>query len=209
MPVFLLVRHGENDYVKKGRLAGRLPGVHLNEHGIQQAHRVAEALKAIAQQRPVAAIYSSPMERTMETAQPIAEALGCEVIPRQGLLEVDVGDWQDRKLKGLSRLKVWRAVQFTPSAIRFPGGETFVEAQWRIVRELAELAEKHDPKDTLVLVTHSDPIKLAIAYFIGVPLDMFQRLAVSPASISVLYLGEGGARLLALNYDLSFVLPKP
>lgn len=205
MPIILLVRHGENDYVKKGRLAGRLPGVHLNKKGISQAQAVADKLK----DAPVKAVYSSPLERTMETAEPIAKALGLEVIPREGLIEVDFGEWQDQKVKGLSRRKIWRVVQYTPSQMRFPGGESFAEAQYRICRELDTLAGQHEAKDMIVCVSHSDIIKLAVAYYIGLPLDLFQRLSVSPASITPLVVGEGGPRLLALNVDLSFTLPKP
>ena len=204
MPMILLVRHGENDYVKKGRLAGRLPGVHLNEKGREQAQAVAEKLSGAA----IKAVYSSPMERAMETAEPIAKALGLDVVVRQGLIEVDVGEWQDKKLKGLKRLKIWRKVQQMPSVMRFPGGETFAQAQHRITQELQTLADQHEPKDIVVCVSHSDPIKLAVSYFIGQPLDLFQRLSVMPASISALYFGEEGSFLLTLNYDLSFTLPK-
>jgi probable phosphomutase (TIGR03848 family) len=204
MPMILLVRHGENDYVKKGRLAGRLPGVHLNEKGREQAQAVAEKLSGAA----IKAVYSSPMERAMETAEPIAKALGLDVVVRQGLIEVDVGEWQDKKLKGLKRLKIWRKVQQMPSVMRFPGGETFAQAQHRITQELQTLADQHEPKDIIVCVSHSDPIKLAVSYFIGQPLDLFQRLSVMPASISALYFGEEGSFLLTLNYDLSFTLPK-
>jgi probable phosphomutase (TIGR03848 family) len=204
MPMILLVRHGENDYVKKGRLAGRLPGVHLNDKGREQAQAVAEKLSGAA----IKAVYSSPMERAMETAEPIAKALGLDVVVRQGLIEVDVGDWQDKKLKGLKRLKIWRKVQQMPSVMRFPGGETFAQAQHRITQELQTLADQHEPKDIIVCVSHSDPIKLAVSYFIGQPLDLFQRLSVMPASITALYFGEEGSFLLTLNYDLSFTLPK-
>ncbi len=204
MPMILLVRHGENDYVKKGRLAGRLPGVHLNEKGREQAQAVAEKLSGAA----IKAVYSSPMERTMETAEPIAKALGLEIVVRQGLIEIDVGDWQDKKLKGLQRLKIWRKVQQTPSIMRFPGGETFAQAQHRITQELQTLVDQHEPKDIIVCVSHSDPIKLAVSYFIGQPLDLFQRLSIKPASITALYFGDEGTFLLTLNYDLSFTLPK-
>jgi len=204
MPMILLVRHGENDYVKKGRLAGRLPGVHLNEKGREQAQAVAEKLTGAA----IKAIYSSPMERAMETAEPIAKALGLEVVVRKGLIEVDVGDWQDKKLKGLKRLKIWRKVQHMPSVMRFPGGETFAQAQHRITQELQTLVDQHEPKDIIVCVSHSDPIKLAVSYFIGQPLDLFQRLSIMPASITALYFGEEGSFLVTLNYDLSFTLPK-
>jgi probable phosphomutase (TIGR03848 family) len=204
MPTVLLIRHAENDYVKKGRLAGRLPGVHLNDKGRIQAQALAARLTGSA----IKAIYSSPMERAMETAQPISRALGLDVIERPGLIEVDVGEWQDKKLKGLSRLKAWRKVQLAPSLMRFPGGETFAEAQQRICNEIVTLAGLHEPKEILACITHSDPIKLAVSYFIGQPLDLFQRFSVSPASITALYIGEMGAHLITLNYDLSFTLPK-
>jgi probable phosphomutase (TIGR03848 family) len=205
MPVVLLIRHGENEYVKKGRLAGRLPGVHLNAKGQEQAKALAEKLAGA----PIKAVYSSPLERTLETAEPIAAALGLEVIPRMGLVEVDVGDWQNKKLKHLSRLKIWRTVQNRPSIMRFPGGESFAEAQHRIYQEIDILCSQHDAKDIFACVLHSDPIKLAVAYFIGLPIDMFQRLSIAPASITALYVGETDSRLLTLNYDFSFTLSQP
>ncbi|NLG70449.1 MAG: phosphoglycerate mutase [Chloroflexi bacterium] len=205
MTVILFIRHGENDYVKKGRLAGRLPGVHLNKKGQMQAQAVADRLCKV----PIKAVYSSPLERTMETAEPLAKALGLEVIQRPGLVEIDFGEWQDKKLKGLSRLKVWRRVQYTPSLVRFPGGETFGEAQARIVHEIQELSALHEPKDLIACVTHSDVIKLAVAYFIGLPLDMFQRLHVAPGSISALALDEGSSRLLTLNYEVTAFTEQP
>jgi len=198
MPVFMLIRHGENDYVKKGRLAGRLPGVHLNDVGRRQALAVADKIKG----EPVKAIYSSPLERAMETAQPIAQALNLEITQRPGLTETDCGEWQDQKVKGLSRLKAWKTVQSSPAVFRFPGGESFFEGQLRIATELIELSTCHDPKDLVICVSHADPIKLAVAYFIGLPLDMFQRLNVSPGSMTTLYVGESGSRLLALNVEL-------
>jgi len=204
MAIVLLVRHGENQYVKEKRLAGRLPGVNLNKNGRKQARALAEKLAEV----PIKAVYSSPLERCMETAQPIAQALDLEVVSRPGLLEVDVGDWQGKKLKGLSRLKLWKVVQGAPSHMRFPGGESFADAQYRACQEIEALMEQHDPKDIVVCVSHSDLIKLVVAYYIGLPLDMFQRLHVAPASISVLHVGMAGSHLLALNYEISFTLPK-
>ncbi len=209
MPLFLLVRHGENDYVKKGRLAGRLPGVHLNDKGRAQSQATADALAKILAERWPKAIYSSPMERARETAEPIAKAFNLEVVLRDGLLETDCGEWQDKSVKGLSRTKLWRVVQSAPSRFRFPAGETFADVQTRIRGEVDALAAAHDPKDVLICVSHADPIKLAIAYYLGLPLDLFQRLVVHPASINAVYVGEMGSQLLALNYDLSFTLPKP
>jgi probable phosphoglycerate mutase len=202
MTIILLVRHGENKYVKKGLLAGRLPGVSLNKKGRKQANTLADLLE----EAPVKAVYSSPLERTMETAQPIAKRLGLEVIPRKGLIEVDFGDWEGKKLKKLSRKKLWRVVQLSPSQMCFPGGETFHQAQYRVVKELKELSRVHDEKDVIVCVSHSDVIKLAVSYNLGVPLDLFQRLHIAPASITAMLINEFGSRLLTLNYEPSFTL---
>lgn len=205
MPVILLIRHGENDYVKKHRLAGRMPGVHLNQKGQEQARMLAEKLREM----PIKAVYSSPLERTLETAAPLAQALGLEVIPRPGLIETDFGEWQGESLKKLSRLKIWRVVQNRPSLMRFPGGETFAELQLRYVRELESICSQYETKDIVACVSHADPIRLAVAYYIGLPLDMFQRLSVLPGSISVLWVAEGNSQLLALNVDPAFSLFKP
>jgi probable phosphoglycerate mutase len=204
MTLLLLIRHGENDYVKKGRLAGRLPDVHLNENGKKQALLLADRLA----NTPIKAIYSSPLERAVETAQPLANALEKEIVQRPGLIEVNVGEWQGQKLKGLSRTKLWKTVQTTPSLLRFPGGETIAEAQLRMITELQLLSAQHEPKDLIACFSHSDPIKLAVAYFLGMPLDMFQRLHVAPASITALVLGETSSHLLTLNYEFSFSLPR-
>ena len=200
MPLFLLIRHGENDYVKTGRLAGRLPEVHLNEKGRAQANLLAEKLASA----PVKAVYSSPLERALETAAPIAAAINLPVIENAGLIEMDYGEWQNQKLKGLSRLKIWKLVQAAPSVMRFPSGERFAEAQMRIANTLLDILSCFEPKDVIICVSHADPIKLAVAYFIGLPLDMFQRLSVSPASITILALGESGGRLVALNAQACF-----
>jgi probable phosphomutase (TIGR03848 family) len=209
MALIILVRHGENDFVKKGRLAGRLPEVHLNEKGRSQAREAAEVLCRMFEKAPVKAIYSSPLERTMETAEPIAQAFGLPVIPREGLIETDCGEWQGKTVKQLSRLKVWKTVQSSPSLFRFPGGETFAETQHRISQELSQLAGLHDPKDAIICVSHSDPIKLAVAYFLGLPMDLFQRIAISPTSITALHVGDTGSHLLTLNFNTSFTFPSP
>jgi probable phosphomutase (TIGR03848 family) len=204
MPVFLLIRHGENEYVKKGLMAGRLPGVHLNKRGQEQAHAVADKLAGA----PVKAIYSSPLERAIETAEPISKALSLTLITRPGLTEIDVGEWQDQSLKRLSRQKIWKIVSNAPSRMQFPGGETFADAQNRICQELELLSRQHEAKDLVICVSHADPIRLAVAYFLGLPLDLFQRLSVAPASITALEIREAGSRLLTLNYEISFTLPK-
>ena len=208
MPTILLIRHGENEYVAKGRLAGRLPGVHLNENGQKQAEEVAKAFA----KAPIKAVYSSPMERCMQTAQPLAAALGLEVISRQGLIEVDFGEWQDRTLKQLRRRKMWKVVQANPARMHFPGGETFASAQGRIVQELETLVGEHRPKDLIACFSHSDLIKLALGYYLGQPLDLFQRILIVPASVSTLHLGEMGAQIININHsaeNLRFPQHKP
>jgi probable phosphomutase (TIGR03848 family) len=197
MPVILLVRHGENDYVKKGMLAGRLPGVHLNNAGHEQAQMLADRLSGMG----INTIYSSPLDRAIETAQPLAHKLNLECIVRPELIEIDFGEWQGRKLRELSRLKPWKVVQSTPGLMQFPGGETFADAQHRISSELLNIATIHNPTDMIVCVSHADPIKLAIAYFIGLPLDLFQRLVISPGSVSILRQSEHGSQLIALNIN--------
>lgn len=208
MPIVLLIRHGENEYVKKGRLAGRIPGVHLNDAGNHQAENLAIRLAERLKDAPLKAIYASPLERTLETAAPLAEALGLQVVPRQGLIETDFGDWQGQTLKSLRRLKLWKLVQNSPSLMRFPGGESFSQVQYRISSEILALCAMHEPKDLLICVSHSDPIKLAVAYFIGLPLDNFQRLHAAPCSINTLHMSENGSSLLNLNYELSLDYPK-
>ena len=145
---------------------------------------------------------------TMETAAPLASVLKLDVKLREGLLEVDFGEWQDRTLKELYRRKLWKTVQGNPSQMTFPGGESFAQAQLRIANELIELAEMHKPKEMIACFGHSDMIKLAAAYFIGMPLDLFQRLHVMPASVTTLALTPNeGAHLINLNH-IPYQLPK-
>ena len=195
MPLLLLIRHGENEYVKTGKMAGRLPGVHLNERGQKQAAELAEALAHV----PLKAVYSSPLERAVETAEPIATRHKLEIQLRPDLMETDIGKWQGRTLKSLRRIKKWKVVQQAPSRFKFPEGESFLENQTRIVSCLNEIAASHKPKDIVAVVFHADPIKLAIAHYLGMPLDHFQRLGCDTASVTVLYLSETGAHLIKLN----------
>ena len=205
MPLLLLIRHGENEYVKTGKMAGQLPNVHLNERGRKQAAELAEALKQV----PLKAIYSSSLERAVETAEPIAEGRKLEIQLRPQLMDNDIGKWQGRTLKQLSRLKKWKIVQQAPSRFTFPEGESFLETQTRIASTLDEIAASHKPKDIVAVVFHADPIKLAVAHYLGMPLDYFQRLGCDTASVTVLYVSETGAHLIKLNQRPPFdFLPK-
>ncbi len=198
MPTFLLIRHGETDYNKKMHLPGRLPGVHLNQRGRQQAQLVAEKLAPL----PIKAIYASPLERTLETAEPLANALKLEVIPTPGLLETDPGEWQGQSVRKLRRLKVWRPLQQHPSLFRFPGGESIVECQNRMVETIESLRQRHAPEDLVACFSHSDPLKQLVAFYLGMPLDTFQRLTISPSSITVLHVSENTTQVIMLNYSL-------
>ncbi len=205
MPLLLLIRHGENDLSRKMRLAGRLPGVHLNERGRKQA----EALSAALAKAPIKAIYSSPLERAMETALPIATSHGLRIIRDKGLLESDVGEWQGKSVRQLALTRYWRIVQHAPSRAGHPGGETFLQTQTRVVLTLEELSKKFKDRDLIVCVFHADTIKLAIAHYIGLPLDHFQRLSCDTGSASLLAVHENNAQLLWLNRRPPFELISP
>lgn len=206
MPLLLLIRHGENDYVKTGKMAGRLPGVHLNEKGQKQAQALAEALRSV----PIKAVYSSPLERAMETATPIASVRKLQVIREPNLMETDIGKWQGKSWKVLRLTKVWKIVQNSPSRFRFPEGESFPEMQTRIANALEHIVKKHTkPQDIIAVVFHADPIKLAVSHFLGLPLDNFQRLSCDTGSLTALQVNEMGANLMKLNQRPPFdFLPK-
>jgi len=206
MPLLLLIRHGENEYVKTGKMAGRLPGVHLNERGKKQAAELAEALKQV----PLKAIYSSSLERAVETAEPIVEGRKLEIQLRPQLMDNDIGKWQGRTLKQLSRTKKWKIVQQAPSRFTFPEGESFLQTQTRIASTLDEIAASHKPKDIVAVIFHADPIKLAVAHYLGMPLDHFQRLGCDTGSVTFLYIGESSAHLIRLNQSppFEFKIPK-
>ncbi len=204
MPALLLIRHGENTFVRQGRLPGHMPGIHLNKHGQEQAAALAESLKNL----PIRAIYASPLERAVETAEPLAQALGLAIQLRPGLLDTDVGEWQGVQLKRLRKLPLWKQVQEHPSDVRFPGGESFLELQQRLVKEIDSIHLAHKPRDMVAVVFHCDPIKLVLAHYIGLPLDGFQKLVVAPGSVSVLMLGKTGGILAALNLRPPFVLDR-
>jgi probable phosphomutase (TIGR03848 family) len=190
----ILVRHGQTPTTGTS-LPGRAPGLHLADKGVAQAEAAAAR---IAELDKVTAVYASPLERTRETAAPIAKALGLRVKVDRGLLEADFGDWTGRKLAELSKLPEWKTVQQYPSGFRFPNGESFTEMQVRITSTLARLAERHRG-ETIVAVSHADPIKAALADALGTHLDLFQRIVVSPCSVSVIWYSVTGPVVLTSN----------
>ncbi|MGQ0832514.1 MAG: MSMEG_4193 family putative phosphomutase [Microthrixaceae bacterium] len=204
----LLVRHGQTPTTGKV-LPGRAAGLHLAEKGRQQAEEVAQRIAALqTDKRRVAAVYASPLERTRETAAPIAKALGLRVRRAKGLLECEFGDWTGGELSKLSKLPEWRTVQRNPTGFRFPGGESFTEMQTRIGSAIATMRAEH-PGATVVAVSHADPIKAAVAQAMGMHLDLFQRIVISPCSVSAILYGPDAPIVLAVNStgDLRALVP--
>jgi probable phosphoglycerate mutase len=191
----LLVRHGVTATTGIV-LPGRAPGLHLSERGVVQAEHVAERLGELPK-APVA-LYVSPLERTRETAAPIARALRLRPQAERGLLECDFGLWTGKKLNLLAKKPEWRAVQHAPSTFRFPEGESFTEMQLRMWTTLERIAAKHRNR-TIVIVSHADPIKAAVTYAQGVPLDLFQRTVISTCSISAIGFTNGTPVVLSVN----------
>jgi probable phosphoglycerate mutase len=202
----LLVRHGQTPTTGKS-LPGRAPGLHLSDAGVAQAEAVAERIAPFGDR--VAAVYTSPLERTRETAAPIARAVGRRVRGARGLLECDFGAWTGGQLKALAKLPEWRAVQQNPSGFRFPGGESFSEMQLRITSALHRLRDAH-PGKVVVAVSHADPIKAAVADAVGTHLDLFQRIVISTCSVTAIAYGAGPPIVLCVNStgrDLTTLVP--
>jgi probable phosphoglycerate mutase len=203
LTILFLVRHGETEFVGR-RLSGWTPGIHLNPKGREQAQAVCESLA----QYPIRAIYSSPLERAVETAAPLAKALQLPVHRRRGLGEVDYGSFTGRSFRELRRLKTWQRVRSQPSRASFPGGESLLEVQFRATRELWTVEKEH-PRALVTLFSHGDAIRLALVYVLGLPLDLYQRLMISPGSISVVRFSSQGTEVLALNVPAGGSLPFP
>lgn len=191
----LLVRHGSTPTTGK-KLPGRAPGLHLSEKGQAQAAAAAERIAALA--KAPAAVYASPLERTRETAAPIARALGLRVRNAPDLIEVDVGEWTEQSLKRVSRSPQWPLVHRWPVGFRFPGGESFAEMSVRAMETVLALAGEH-PGETIVAVSHADTIKAIVSAAAGMPLDLMQRLVISPCSISAILFTAGGPIVLCVN----------
>ncbi|HZU26195.1 MAG TPA: histidine phosphatase family protein [Bryobacteraceae bacterium] len=193
MTTFILIRHGLTDAVGK-QITGRLPGVHLNEIGRKQAEELPQRLA----RWKIAALYSSPLERAMETARPTAAHLRLEIQQSPALSEVDFGDWSGHTLDDLNQRQEWRMYNTFRSATRAPHGELMLEVQARMVDELMRLAAGH-PDEIIACFTHADAIRAALVHFLGMPLDLIHRFEVRPASLNVVRLMEWGPQVILLN----------
>ena len=193
MTLLLLIRHALTDATGT-RLTGRMPGMHLSEAGKTQAEELANRLRVV----PLTHLYSSPLERCRETAAPIARATGLRVKIKRDLAEVDYGDWTGRPLAQLARTKLWKTIHEHPSAVQFPNGERLLDVQSRVMRAATQIAAAH-PRGVVAMFSHGDAIRLLLAGLAGVPIDLFQRITVSPVSVSAVALGGGQVRILRMN----------
>ncbi len=224
MPTLLLIRHATNDFVRTGRLPGQSSNIHLNEEGRAQA----AALGAMLKHHAIDAVYASPLERAIETAWRVAAPHGKTIEIRPDLADIDNGAFTGRVIKELSEGEdtkaIWKVVVESPSKASFPGGEAMLAMQKRVVDQLMAIARAHPDVDapidppplesepeqprtykkgqTVAVVMHADPIKAALAHFLGMPFDNFQRLSVSPASISTVMISlEENSKPMVLNVN--------
>lgn len=194
MTKILLIRHALTDGVGK-RLSGCTSGVYLNETGRKQARELAESLSEI----PISAIYCSPLERAVETAEPIACLHKLQYITSNNFMEIDFGEWTNLAIEDLVQDSQFQLFNDFRSNIRIPRGETMLEAQFRAIKGLQELTNQHQ-NQTIAIVSHGDIIKSIIAYYAGISLDFMRRLEISPASVSILEIFNETVRVLQLNY---------
>jgi probable phosphomutase (TIGR03848 family) len=193
MTTLFLIRHGLTA-VTGSRLYGRTPGIHLDERGRRQAAALVERFEGVR----LSAVYSSPLERCVETLEPLAAARELEIRTSDALIEMDAGDWTGRTLPSLRRVKLWNTVQRDPSRFHFPGGESFLDAEARVLDELERIVARH-PRGRVVVGTHGDIVRVLISHYTGAHLDQFQRVMADPASVSVVQLGDGMPRILLVN----------
>jgi broad specificity phosphatase PhoE len=202
MTKFLLIRHGAH-LLGAETIAGRSPGVNLSPLGERQ---VAEMIDRVAH-LPIRAVYSSPVDRTIQTARPLAERLGLQVQVRETLSEVDYGDWTRKRLEEVRPLDRWRQWNSFRSGHRIPGGESMLDIQSRIVGEMLRLRAEHPDDACLALVSHGDVIKAATAWFLGVPIDLFTRIEIGLASVTAIAIGDYGPWVLCVNNTSRIELP--
>jgi probable phosphoglycerate mutase len=193
MTTLFLIRHGLTA-VTGSRLYGRTPGIGLDERGRRQAATLVERFRSVR----LTALYSSPLERCVETVEPLATAQRVEVRTSDALVEMDAGDWTGRTLTSVRRTKLWKVVQRSPSRFRFPNGESFVDAEARVLDELERIRARH-PRGRVAIGTHGDLVRMLVSHYTGAHLDEFQRVASDPASVSVVHLGDSVPRVLLVN----------
>lgn len=193
MTTFFLIRHASCSGLGQ-TLWGRTLGIYLDETGKLQALRLAERFRGIT----LEAIYSSPLERALETAETIARTMNLEVNQNPAFHEIDFGEWTGKSFDTLASDEVWRRFNSVRSTTRIPGGESFLEVQTRVIAELENLSSQHN-NARVAIVSHADVIKAAVGYFTATPIDLLQRIEISPCSVNVITMDKTGTRLLTIN----------
>jgi len=193
MTTFLLIRHGDTDAIGSV-MAGWAPGWHLNPRGRQRAEKLAERLAGVA----IRAVYASPLERAIETAEAVAKPHGIEPRPDPELGEFHAGEWEGLAIDDLDRQEEWRRFNHFRGGTRAPGGELMIETQARMIRRAQALRQEHEG-ETIGIVSHGDPLRAVVAFYMGIPIDMLLRFEISPASVSIVELSEWGARVICVN----------
>jgi probable phosphoglycerate mutase len=204
MTPFLFVRHGAHDLIEREVIAGRQAGLHLNARGTKQAEQIAEALSML----PIDGIYCSPLERACETASPLAAKLGLPLQIAEEFNEIDFGGWTNCAFAELENVPKWQQWNSFRSGSAAPGGESMLTVQARAVRKVSELRTRHS---FVTIFTHGDIIRAVLAHFLGVPLDLFLRIEIDPASANWIELGEAAVRVRLVNGILAGPesLPQP
>jgi probable phosphoglycerate mutase len=193
MTTFFLIRHASCSGLGR-TLWGRTPGICLNEKGKLQAQRLADRFRGIT----LEGIYSSPLERAVETAETLARENKLEVHKDPAFNEIHFGDWTGKSFDALSSDENWRRFNSERSATRIPGGESFLEVQNRAIAALYLLRSQNN-NAKVAIVSHADVIKAAVGYFTATPIDLLQRIEISPCSVSVIAIDKESARLLTIN----------
>ncbi|MDB6017369.1 MAG: Phosphoglycerate mutase [Pedosphaera sp.] len=193
MTTFYIIRHATNDLVGKV-ITGRRPGIGLNPEGRRQAEQLAKRLA----REPIQIVYSSPRERAVETAVPLAKRLNLDIQISEAFDEIDFGDWTGLTFEQLAPLPKWQRWNSFRGVTRIPGGEMMCEVQTRMVMAIQGLHAEY-PEQTIAVFSHGDPIRATLAYYLGVPLDLLQRIRVDPASVSIITLNEEGPEVLGMN----------
>lgn len=201
--IIYIIRHGDNDSLGN-YLPGRKPGIHLNEAGLIQANTVAESLRNTGIQK----IYSSPLERAVETAQPLAGQINLSIQLEPDLLEMDAGEFTGTLFPELKEMELWNKIRQDPVHNGFPGGEKFPEAQQRVWGAIERIHQSHHAEDVVAVFSHADCIKMIVTRAMQMPLSFFPRLGVDPASLTILGFKKETIWLGGLNLHPPYNLPQ-
>ncbi len=195
MTRILLIRHGSTDLLGHV-LYGRASGVHLNAEGLRQAELIGQSLK---QQYSLDAVYSSPLDRALETARPISQACGKPVFVDEGITEIDFGEWVGKPFRELDEMKSWMSFNKQRSTSWAPGGESMLEVQARAWRAIEAVGRIDNAGNTVAMISHGDVIRCVLLLLLGMPLDHIHRLEVAPGSVSEVVFGEYDPLVRSIN----------